>query len=140
MFIQYVYRQRVLAQLVGRPGGTPQLSGSIPGGDEFRSGVKKIPSSLLSPQSTVVNPTQPAYGACAELGSPGKAGPVYGAGGGFGGFLDLRERSSLAMNARGLSYPPQVEFFLEIPTSGNSSKTMWHLKTSTKARNFVNLK
>ena len=49
--------------MVRSSSGTPQLSSSISGGNEFRSGVKKIPSPIPIPRSTVE--PDPARARCA---------------------------------------------------------------------------
>jgi len=93
--------------------GTPQLSSSIPGGNEFRSGVKKNP--LAPPNSSKHGGTRPSQGTvrCAELDSPGNRVLCTGWEGGSGVFSTcVRRLSSSFTNAVGRLGPTGRVLFI----------------------------
>ena len=91
-----------LVQAVRWPGGTPQVLSSTPRGSEFLAEVKKIPSSVPMCQSAVM--ARPGSHRATDT-------AVLGWGRGFGGFLDLCEKTFfLKGKPEGRHNPPHVEF------------------------------
>jgi len=81
---------------------------STPGGREFLAEVKKILSLAYTPKHMESGPGPLSHGHKYRLWHP-----CVRAEQGFGGFLDLRERSSLS-KCLGAVIPLQIEFFLVI--------------------------